>query len=195
APSPPPLHRLFQFPPAGLKLLRQLGIEHMVLPAPGDAQVAPRQPLLTKAQLFQKAAAGGVAGQAGGLGAVKAERPDDEVVDGDEPVGHVALAAMGPADPVPGAAALGDRAAQVADGDAAQELLVARPQEEEAVAPALPLVALVVAQAPAIGAAGQGIGAPGGLPGLQEGAALLAQAGPGAVVAAQRRAQAHAPVA
>src|SRR5690606_33822157 len=167
----------------------------MVLPAPGDAQVAARQALLTKAQLFQKAAAGGVAGQAGGLGTVQAERPEDEVQNGEEPLAHVALAGIGLADPVAEAAALGDPAAQVADGDAAQELLVARPQEEEAVAPALPLVALVVAQAPAIGAAAQGIGAPGGLPGLQEGAALLAQAGPGAVVAAQRRAQAHAPVA
>src|SRR5690606_36697957 len=174
APSPPPLHRLFQFPPAGLKLLRQLGIEHMVLPAPGDAQVAPRQPLLTKAQLFQKAAAGGVAGQAGGLGTAQAERPEDEVENGEELLAHVALAGIGLADPVAEAAALGNPAAQVADGDAAQELLVARPQEVEAAAPALSLVALVVAHAPAIRAAAQCIGAPGGLPGLQECAPLLA---------------------
>lgn len=97
----------------------------MILPLAGDAQVLLGQALFAEPQFFQQPPAGLVVGEAGGFGAVEAEGAIGEVEEREERLAHVALAGEGGAHPVAEAGALGDPAAQVAKGDAPQELLVA----------------------------------------------------------------------
>jgi hypothetical protein len=99
---------------------------------------------------------------------------------------------VGLADPVAQGAGLGHAAQDVAQGDAAEQDVVADPEDEEGVTLAQVLVALVERQPSPERRPGQVVGRPGGLPGLKEALAAVAKGGPGLEVAHARGSQAEA---
>src|SRR5215467_2761192 len=97
------------------QIAAQKCIEHMVLPAAVDAQILAGVTLLAEPDLGQKAAAGGVVRQAGGLDTVQTEAVEDEQHERLQRLGHVAVAGVGLADPIAEIGRLGDAAADIAE--------------------------------------------------------------------------------
>ena len=106
--------------------------------------------------------------------------------------GHVAAAGVGCADPVAKATGLGDAAAQVGEGEPADQHLIAAAEQEIRVGLVVALILGIAPQASAERAAREIVGRPGRLPWGEKRAARLAQRRPFCIVAGLRRAQENA---
>ena len=128
-------------------------------------------------------------GQASGLDAMHGEFVEGETSAPVNRLAHIALANMRPADPIAEGTALTDAAANVGQGDAAQQFVVIAAENEKAVAAILFPILVIARQAPAEGAFGQHVTRPCWLPRLQKITAFRAQLRPGGPIAARRRPQ------
>ena len=161
----------------------------MILPGAVDLQITARQPFPDETGFFQHPPAGLVMHQTGRLHPVQAQRAEGEAQAQPHRIRHITLTGEGHAHPIAEAAALRDAAPDIAQRDAAQQLVVILAEQEEGVAlVALPLLGIAL-QAAAIGGAAERIARPGRLPRRQEIAAERAQFRPLPPVSPTRRAQ------
>src|ERR1700722_8509361 len=106
----------------------------MVLPAPVDAQIFAGLSFFAEAAAFEQSPARLIMRQAGGFEAMEPCALEREGKHELQPFGHVAVARMALADPIAEAAGLRDAAPHIADADSAEQRVVARAKEQEAVA-------------------------------------------------------------
>ena len=161
----------------------------MVTPAAVDLQVAARHALVDEAAAVEQRPRGGVLRQASGLDPAQVECGEGVLDDRRERLGHQPLARELLADPVADLARLRRSAADIVEGDRAEQPRVHAPNQEERQRP--PLVARPPSPVDAVAErlARQVVGRPGRLPRPQEGLAVPPELRPGDVVAHLRQTQ------
>src|SRR6185437_11609757 len=167
----------------------QHGEQHVVLPAPVDAEILAGVAFLAEAGLEQQPAARPVMRQAGRLDAVQLQALEGKAQHQAEAGGHVSPPGIALADPISEARGLGDAAADVAQAEPADQRAVVAAEQEEAVALVGAPVRHIALEATAKGGARQRIGRPARLPRHEETARLAAQLRPFLPIAALGRPQ------
>src|SRR5690242_3728380 len=150
----------------------------MVLPFTADLQITAGKPLLPESALDQKIFRPLVRRKTSRLDAVQAKRLENERQNGADRVLHIPLTRESFPNPVPQGAALRDPPAHVGYRAAAQQRVVALPENKKGVGRVVSRLTGIAFQPAAKSALGQLVSRPLGFPGREEGAALAAQLGP-----------------
>ena len=147
---------------------RQARIQQMILPDAIDAQIFPGIALPSKAGVFQKSRRGSVGRNTGGLQTMQSQRREGERDDRAHGRGHVAAAHERQAHPVADTGGLRDAAADVGEGQSADQRAIGVADDQKRVALIGPQVLGIASDATPERASRQIVRRPGRLPRLEK---------------------------
>ena len=156
-------------------VFRQAGKKQVILPGAVDQQIVARVALSLEPGIFKETNGRHVRRNAGRFNTVKVQNVETKRQDHGDGCGHVPFAGMALAHPVAKCRSLADAAADVAQRQAAENLVRPGAEQKKGQAAAFLAIARIAPQAPAEARLGEIVGGPERFPRLQEAAAFLAQ--------------------